>query len=273
MSKTELQPALPKGHGSRWSFFLRLTLLVMGLASALFVAWSLVHLLLLAFLAILVAILRRSISTLISQHTPCSSSVALVLATGCLLLAIGAFGALLGNTVYVQLNELVERLPDLLAGVGGRLGLENPETALAEQLEKAMEQTSLIARFAGLSSSALGATTNLLLVLIAGVYLAADPATYRKGFLLIFPVSTRSSASETINVVSASLKLWLLGQLLSMLMVGVLTTAGLWLLDVPSAIALGVLAGLFEFIPILGPIVAAVPAAATGFSESSELGF
>lgn len=113
----------------------------------------------------------------------------------------------------------------------------------------------------------------LLLVLVAGIYLAADPGTYRKGFLLLFPASSRSEASEMIGVVFASLRLWLVGQLLGMLLVGVLSATGLWLLGMPSALALGVIAGLFEFVPILGPFIAAVPAVATGFAQSQEMGF
>ena len=58
----------------------------------------------------------------------------------------------------------------------------------------------------------------------------------------------------------SALKLWLLGQLVAMLIVGVLTGLGAWLIGLPSAIALGLIAGLFEFIPFAGPMLAAIPA-------------
>jgi predicted PurR-regulated permease PerM len=56
-----------------------------------------------------------------------------------------------------------------------------------------------------------------------------------------------------------ALRLWLKGQLVSMVVVGVLTGLGLWLIGVPSAAALGLLAGLLEFVPLAGPVIAAIP--------------
>jgi predicted PurR-regulated permease PerM len=61
-------------------------------------------------------------------------------------------------------------------------------------------------------------------------------------------------------VCGALLRRWLFAQLVSMLCVGVLFAAGLWALGVPAAAALGVFAGLSEFIPLFGPILAAIPA-------------
>lgn len=273
MNQKQLRDAHREGDDIRWSFFFRLALLILGLACLTLLAWNLAHLLLLAFLAVLVSILIRSFAATIRDTLRLPSTASLGLSTTLLLLLLVGFFLLLGSTLQTQLNQLIDRAPDLLAALAERFGVDDPQRAVAEQLEKTMEQTSLLARFAGLSSTALGAITNFVLVLIAGVYLAADPGTYRKGFLLLFPLSTRSEASQTLDVVVVSLRLWLVGQLLGMLLVGALSAAGLWYLGVPSALALGVIAGLFEFIPILGPIIAAIPAVAAGFAESQELGY
>jgi predicted PurR-regulated permease PerM len=58
----------------------------------------------------------------------------------------------------------------------------------------------------------------------------------------------------------SALRLWLVGQLFAMALVGILAGLGLWLLGIPSALALGLIAGLLEFVPVVGPIAAAVPA-------------
>jgi predicted PurR-regulated permease PerM len=66
------------------------------------------------------------------------------------------------------------------------------------------------------------------------------------------------------------LRLWLLGQLASMTMIGVLTALGLWAIGVPSAFALGLLAALAAFVPYLGPILSALPALLLALNEGTD---
>jgi predicted PurR-regulated permease PerM len=76
----------------------------------------------------------------------------------------------------------------------------------------------------------------------------------------LFPLSYRARAREVLNEIGCTLQWWLLGQAIDMAVVGVLTGIGLFLLGVPLALALAVLAGLFTFVPYFGPIVSAIPA-------------
>ena len=70
--------------------------------------------------------------------------------------------------------------------------------------------------------------------------------------------------------VTVVLRKWLVTQLIAMLVIGVVTTVVLLLLGVKAAFALGLLAGLFEFIPTVGPLLSAVPGVAMGFLDSPE---
>ena len=71
----------------------------------------------------------------------------------------------------------------------------------------------------------------------------------------------RGSLREVLAAVGSTLRWWLWGKLLGMLVIGVLTTLGLWRLGVPLALTLGLLAALLTFIPNIGPILAVIPAA------------
>jgi predicted PurR-regulated permease PerM len=73
-----------------------------------------------------------------------------------------------------------------------------------------------------------------------------------------------------VTVIGRALRLWLLGQLLAMFLVGAMIALGLWALGVPSALALGFIAGMLEFVPFLGPIIAALPGVAVGLGEGME---
>lgn len=96
------------------------------------------------------------------------------------------------------------------------------------------------------------------MVVVGGIYLAAQPRFYRQGILLLVPRNSRAAAAAVLDETAGALKLWLLGQLAIMVLVGTLTGLGAWLIGLPSALALGLLAGLLEFIPFLGPILTAV---------------
>ena len=81
------------------------------------------------------------------------------------------------------------------------------------------------------------------------------------------------SLVNTLNLIETKLGGWARGQLLLMLAIGVVTYIGLLVLGIPYALPLALLAGIFEMIPFIGPIIAAIPAIILGFSASPFLGF
>jgi predicted PurR-regulated permease PerM len=70
--------------------------------------------------------------------------------------------------------------------------------------------------------------------------------------------------------VATVLRKWLVTQMIAMLVIGVVTTIALFILRVKAAVALGVIAGILEFVPTIGPILSAVPGVAMGFLDSPE---
>ena len=119
-------------------------------------------------------------------------------------------------------------------------------------------------------SSTLTAFGGILLIIFLSVYIGAEPATYRSGMMHLFPQRTRRRAGEVLAAMAVALRKWLVTQLIAMAVIGAVTTIVLLVLKVKAAFALGLLAGLFEFIPTIGPILSAVPAIAMGFLDSPE---
>lgn len=119
-------------------------------------------------------------------------------------------------------------------------------------------------------SSTLAVITGFLIVVFVSIYIAAEPAMYRTGLMHLFPKKARSRAGEVLSAIAIVLRKWLTTQLIAMLVIGTVTTIALMVLDVKAALALGVLAGLLEFVPTIGPILSAVPAIAMGFLDSPE---
>ncbi|MHB1072387.1 MAG: AI-2E family transporter [Gemmatimonadaceae bacterium] len=119
-------------------------------------------------------------------------------------------------------------------------------------------------------SSTLAAFTGLLIIVFLSIYIGADAETYHRGLMHLFPAPARTRAGEVLTAVATVLRKWLVTQLIAMLVIGAVTTIALSILQVKAAFALGVLAGLLEFIPTVGPILSAVPAIAMAFLDSPE---
>jgi predicted PurR-regulated permease PerM len=119
--------------------------------------------------------------------------------------------------------------------------------------------TSTLAIFAG-----------LIYVVFLTMYLAIEPHTYRRGILLLVPPSRRDRGALLFDAVTVTLRKWLSTQLIAMVVIGAVTTIVLLLLGVKSAIPLGILAGILEFVPNLGPLMAAIPAALIAFADGPQ---
>lgn len=119
-------------------------------------------------------------------------------------------------------------------------------------------------------SSTVEVVTGLLIIIFLSIYIAVDPEMYRRGIMHLFPHERRDRIGEVLSAIAAVLRKWLVTQLIAMVTLGIVTTVILLALDVKAAFALGLLSGLFEFIPTLGPIIASLPAIAMGFLDSPE---
>ncbi|HEX8251747.1 MAG TPA: AI-2E family transporter [Thermoanaerobaculia bacterium] len=119
-------------------------------------------------------------------------------------------------------------------------------------------------------SSAMGAVGGLVIVLFLAMYIAATPKMYRDGLLHLVPHRQRDRAREVLAALSDTLRQWLVARLMAMVIIGLITGGGLALIGVKGAAALGVLAGILEFVPFFGPIVSAIPAIGIALVDSPQ---
>jgi predicted PurR-regulated permease PerM len=101
--------------------------------------------------------------------------------------------------------------------------------------------------------------TGAVVIFFIGLYAAFDPDLYRSGIIKLFPFPQRDRVSDVLDKLRKAAGLWIIGRLLSMSIVGIVTGIGLWMLNVPLPITLGVLAALLTFVPNFGPLLAAAP--------------
>ncbi len=251
----------------------RATLIVLATLAAAYLLWTLVDLLLLLFACALVALILLTITNWIRLRSKLPFPVALGLTVLLMLLLIGGAFAFFGTTMQTEFTELATRLPAAWANVQARLAESRIGAAILERAQGLAPSGQTIVNVVTTALAAVGgALSGLVLVLIGGLYLAAQPTLYAGGVMRMIPSGARERTAETLDAISVSLKNWLKGQALGMLFVGVGTGLGLWLVGVPAAWAIGLVAGLAEFVPYLGVILAGIPAVILGFGQGTDTG-
>lgn len=240
--------------------FVRKVLIVFALAALAALAWTLSDLLLLIFSSIIVAVVLRAVGNFIRRALPVGESFSVALALIAILAVLGLVVFLFGATLAAQTSELIGRLPaawqgikTLLAGYGWGEDLLKQIESLGEYAGQFAAQVPLVAL--GIA----GVIANIGLAVVGGVMLALEPKAYRDGTLLLVPKAARPNAARAVDATGHALTGWLAAQLISMIVIGTLTGIGLWIAGVPSALGLGLFAGLAQFIPVVGPIVSAIP--------------
>jgi predicted PurR-regulated permease PerM len=251
----------------------RATVVVLATLAAAYVVWLLTDLLLLLFACALVSLILLTFTNAVRRRTNLPFAVSLGLVVVGLLALIGGAVAFFGATMQSEFAELGTRLPAAWADLEVRMRTSAIGASILERAQGVAPSGQAIVNAATAALAAVGgALSGLLLVLVGGLYLAAQPTLYSTGLLRMMPTQARGSVAETLDAISVSLRNWLKGQALGMVFVGIGTGLGLWLVGVPAAWAIGLIAGLAEFVPYLGIFIAAIPAVVLGFGQGTETG-
>ncbi|HEU6449912.1 MAG TPA: AI-2E family transporter [Gemmatimonadaceae bacterium] len=294
--------------GWRSRDILRATVLVMVVWLTFKLLWFANELVLVAFIGMLFGLaVSAGVDRLERRHVPRGVGAAFIVLS--FFATLYGLGAVIAPTISEQASVLKQRLPDAVeqveqwfeqrhGGVFGALLGERPEQqattdSTAKRAARTAAQTKadtagpvapesplrerLAQQLSGATrylfpfvSSTLAVLAGLAIILFVAIYVAADTELYHRGLMHLFPHRTRPLAGEVLTTIATQLRKWLTTQLIAMAVIGVVSTIVLLILDVKAAFALGLIAGLLEFIPTVGPVLSAVPAIAMGFLDSPE---
>ena len=180
----------------------------------------------------------------------------------------GLLGSVLGPTSPAARHDSAATTAGASSTTPAATGADTTESPLRDRISKQLSgATRYLFPFLSSTVAALG---GVLIIIFLAIYIGADPELYHRGLIALFPVRARRRAGEVLSAMAATLRRWLVTQLIAMIAIGTVTTIVLLLLGVKAAFALGILAGLFEFIPTVGPLLSALPAIAMGFLDSPQ---
>ena len=227
--------------------------------------------LLLVFAAILIAIALRGSASSLSRRSGLSlnASVAII---GLLLLAIcGASIWYWGWHMIDRADNLADQLRSNFQSLRDLVESTSWGKALVEDLSKSRVFSagqSVAGNIAGMAFSTFGTAGSVLIVVVTAIYLSVDPMLYVNGFVRLSPVDYRPRLREILFTIRHALAWWLLGRAIDMAAVFMVTYAGLWLLDMPAALPLAVVAAILNFVPYIGAFAGAAPAVLVALSQS-----
>lgn len=257
---------MPNALSTSYVDFLKRTLIVVAVATIPVVLWYLFGVVLIAFGAIILAMLLRIGAQPLMRYASLPEPVALVVSGLLVLAVIGGAGYLFGRHISDEFMDVVQRANAASASIQSHLkGSAIGNYFLNHMSGANFSVTDLLSNFLRASTSFLEA---VIIMVVSGLYLAGQPQLYRKGLIWLFPPATHARAAEIIDGTGEALRRWLLGQLVVMVLIATLTTFAVWLIGMPSSLALGLIAGIGEFIPYLGPILAAIPALLVAVTQS-----
>jgi predicted PurR-regulated permease PerM len=237
--------------------------------------WFAADALLLVFACILFAILLYELSAILCRRFHLNRKLGLGIVVVVLLLLIGLGGWAMAPQISEQANQLAKDIPASLQRLQQMVEHHPLLKRLAHELpqpKQLMQYLGQMVPNAGLFfGGALGAIGNVAIILFVGIYFAISPRRYIGGFIKLVPPRKRERAGQVLGEIGGTLGRWLLGTSVSMLIAGVATSIGLSLLGVPLALILGIIAGLLDFIPYVGPIMAGVPAVLIALSIDPQL--
>ncbi|MGE0449254.1 MAG: AI-2E family transporter [Vicinamibacterales bacterium] len=225
--------------------------------------WSFPDVFLLAFGSVLVAILLRSLIDAVRARLSLSEGLALTLVLAVLVTLTALSTWLLAARVSAQTNEFLDTLPrglEELRRWAAQFGVVQTIEWRSPSMSGWLTSSSVLHRLTDTFSTIAGVVIDAVAVLVVAIYLAASPRVYVEGSLCLIPSEQRARIRDVFRRLSSTLRWWILGRIGLMALNAVSTTVGLWLLGVPFALTLGILSGLLNFIPNVGPILAAAPA-------------
>ena len=245
------------------SQFVRRVLIVVAIVAAtililLFIGSS-ISVILLGVAAVLVTVFFDGIARLIYPRLPLSMGWCRVIAVVAFLIVLGGIGWALAPYVTAQADQLSKQLPSSLQEVEQQVRM----LPWGEQIIGYVQNKDVMEEISGNAQkffSALfgifGVLGSLYVIIFMGILILASPQAYVDGILHLVPRDRRDRVNEVLNILGETLRSWLTGKLLSMLIVAVFTWIGLWIVGIPLALILGIIAGLLAFVPNFGPLAA-----------------
>ena len=228
---------------------------------------TLLNLLLLVLAGALMSIYFHGCADVLKRKLKLGSPYALIVSVVLNVVVIGLFFWFVGDRLNSQLDELSTKLPQTIDNAKSWLSEKPVGQKILDYTTKSLDSGKAGSVIKTFFSSTFGILSDLYIVILLGMFFTASPEIYRKGIVHLVPTKGKATAEKLWDEIHHVLKNWLKGQIFGFFFIAILTGLGLWLLGMPLVLALALVAGLLNFIPNFGPLIALIPAALLGLMQ------
>ena len=260
----------PRTDALRATRYILIAIALLGLA---IITWRLSEVLALTFGGIVGAAMLRGLALPLARRSGLSVKWSLSLVTIALLGLVGVLFWLFGKQVADQAKEMEKLIPQAVQQLTDNLNQSAAGQAAVKKTKEALADSKAFSGVGLAAGSAVFAVADVLLVFFLSVYFAFDPHEYLDGCLRLLPLNQRRHVKQALVAAGEALRRWLLAQLIAMVIIGVLVGAVLSMMRIPLAFLLGALAGLLEFIPVVGAVLFTIPGVLIAFTQGPSAAF
>jgi predicted PurR-regulated permease PerM len=228
-----------------------------------------IDILLVLFLAVILAIYLNSLTDLLHRRLGIPTPLGLVLGVGATMGALVGVILLIAPPVTAQVQDLLTNLPRYLASLDTNLnefigsipvlrrsvthGADGQPGVLATALSE------ILGFLRGAAVPYLKGGVEVLIegvsVLVMAIFLARHPEVYSDGVVSLAPPRRRPLTRAILRDLNVTIRAWVIGQIIAMVLLAALTTVGLWALGMPYFLAFGVFAGVAAIVPFFGVLL------------------
>ncbi len=208
----------------------------------------------------LIAIFFLGLSGLICRKTRWKHGICLAIAVIGTLILITGLSWLIGAKIQAQVAELSDSLPATIKNAKSQLSQNPVGKKLVEKMSSPETMKRAKEFISTFFKTTFGVFGDIYVVLFLGIFFTVSPNVYKNGIVQLIPKKGQKKGEDIINKLGDNLKKWLKGKFFAMFVVFVLTSIALLILGTPLWLVLALIAGLLNFIPNFGPLIAMVPA-------------
>ncbi|HEV8082571.1 MAG TPA: AI-2E family transporter [Chitinophagaceae bacterium] len=231
---------------------------------------ALFSVLLLILAGVLIAVYFYGFAGILQRSFHWPQKLSIILSVIINLILIAAIIWFVGAKIQQQSSQLADTLPATLQNAKEQISKSSIGRKLIEQLDSSGDTTKALSVIKRLFSSSFGILSDLYIVILLGAFFTASPSLYKKGMVALLPSKAKEKGADIINKINNILKKWLKGQIFGIAFIGVLTAVGLLIIGMPLVLTLAIIAGLLNFIPNFGPLIALVPAVLISLTQGPE---
>ena len=171
-----------------------------------------------------------------------------------------AFFWFAGSQLEQQVSELSKTLPQTIENAKDRMSqstIGKKAIDLFQFSGDSSKSRAIVKRF---FSSTFGALSDVYIIFLLSLFFIASPSIYKKGLIHLIPPQGKAKGKEFLDTLHKKMKHWIFGKIVAFLFIAIFTGIALWIIGMPLVLTLALIAGILNFIPNFGPLIALVPA-------------